>query len=171
MPLLPSRVSHLIIDDMADSQDLVLCDISGQRRLSIAIGTHEALAIQRALNGEHFPRPLTHDLCAGLIMRLGFTADAVHITDCDQGTFHAQVIMVPTAAAASSEPRSIDARPSDAIAIALRCPGCSLMVNDELYASYNDPQLDDSDELDDDADDEAYVDDDEPDDSDDDGFP
>jgi uncharacterized protein len=85
------------------------------RVLPIFIGGREALAIALALSGEPPPRPLTHDLLAALIEGLDARVEHVEVTEVRDGVFVAQL--------AVQGPRggvSLDSRPSDAIALALR---------------------------------------------------
>lgn len=94
---------------------LILNELEGNRRLPIIIGTFEAQAI--ALELEHIkpPRPMTHDLLKNVIQ--SFDADVKHIfiNDLSEGTFYAQIVYDQ-----NGEQVNQDARPSDAIALAIR---------------------------------------------------
>ena len=85
------------------------------RVLPIFVGGPEAVAIVLALRGESFPRPLTHDLLASLIDCVDARVDHVEVTALREGTFLAELALE-----ARIGERSIDSRPSDAIALALR---------------------------------------------------
>ncbi len=92
---------------------LILQEVDGDRRLAIVIGSFEASAI--ALEMEDFKpsRPMTHDLCKTLIKQFDSSLDQVVINGLKDGTYYAQLEMQNVDA-------SIDARPSDAIALAVR---------------------------------------------------
>lgn len=85
------------------------------RKVPIVIGPFEAHAIALALNDETPQRPLTHDLLKNILTRLGVSLDRVVIDDIWQGTFYAKIYLL-----SGEEEIEIDARPSDAIALALR---------------------------------------------------
>ncbi|MHB1340661.1 MAG: bifunctional nuclease family protein [Coriobacteriia bacterium] len=98
-----------------------------ERMLPIWIGHPEATAILLALEGEEFPRPMTHDLLKNLIELLGFQVTRVEVTRLEEGTYFAGIVM-------RGEEREliIDARPSDSIALALRV-GCPVYVADDVF--------------------------------------
>jgi|GEM_PF-267208 len=85
------------------------------RVVPIVIGPCEAHAIASALNEETPPRPMTHDLTRNILTRLGVSIDRVVIDDLWQGTFYAKIYLIH-----GDEEIEVDARPSDAIALALR---------------------------------------------------
>ena len=93
---------------------LILREIAGDRRLPIIIGSFEAQHIALELEGIKPPRPLTHDLLKSVIESLGFSISYVFINDLRDGTFFAKIKVD----VGSIE--EIDARPSDAIALALK---------------------------------------------------
>lgn len=128
MDMIPVRLSHVIIDEQNDSHSLILAEQEGQRRLSIGIGAVEAMAIQRGLVEDRFPRPLTHDLMAILLTALRGDLEAVHIHDMQQGTYFAELVI----SRGPEHELRIDARPSDAMALAVRVPGCKIFVADPL---------------------------------------
>lgn len=94
---------------------LILNEVQGNRRLPIIIGTFEAQAI--ALELEHIkpPRPMTHDLLKNAVQLFGADINQVFINDLSEGTFFAQIIY-----SQNGEEMEQDARPSDAIALAVR---------------------------------------------------
>lgn len=85
------------------------------RVVPIVIGPFEAHAIVSALNDDAPPRPMTHDLIRNILTRLGVSIDRVLIDDLWQGTFYAKLYLLH-----GDEEIEIDARPSDAIALAVR---------------------------------------------------
>lgn len=96
------------------------------RLLPIYIGTPEASAIHYALEGIEPPRPFTHDLFLTTIDELGATLDKVVITEMRDRTFYAELHLT-----SEGGPKTISARPSDAIALAVRC-GAPLFAGTEL---------------------------------------
>ena len=102
---------------MPSNQPIVLLkEINGSRFLPIWVGTGEATAIAFAQQGLQPPRPLTHDLLANVVDLLDATVTAVHLTDLIDGVFQANLLIRDV----SSQALSVDARPSDAIALAIR---------------------------------------------------
>jgi bifunctional DNase/RNase len=112
------------IDLPAGVPMLLLREVDGTRGLPIWIGAAEASAIANVLEGATPPRPLTHDLMADLLEALGHTLTAVKITEVDEGTFYA-VIEV--------DGEEVSARPSDAVALALRV-GAPIYAADDVLA-------------------------------------
>jgi bifunctional DNase/RNase len=94
---------------------LLLKEVAGDRLLPVWIGPWEAGAIALWLQGERPDRPLTHDLLAAAITRLGARAERVVITRLDRDTFYARLVLV-----LPDSRVELDARPSDAIALAVR---------------------------------------------------
>jgi bifunctional DNase/RNase len=110
------RVSALVRDARTDAP-VVLLQIPGTRRhLPIWIGDAEANAIALALAGRRFERPLTHDLLQQVIDGLGAELSRVTITELQGNTFFARLQLQR-----GHEVVAVDARPSDSIALALRC--------------------------------------------------
>ena len=94
--------------------------------LPIWIGPAEAQAIARELAGQRFQRPLTHDLLANIVEGLKARVTRVVISELKDNTFFAQLLIDR-----DGEAVVIDARPSDSIAVALRC-GADIFVNEKL---------------------------------------
>lgn len=94
---------------------LLLREASGTRFLPIWIGANEATAIALALEGIEPQRPLTHDLLKLVTEELGATVDRVVVTDLEDGTFYADLVMNR-----DGEEVTVSSRPSDAIALAAR---------------------------------------------------
>ena len=109
------QVQSLGIDQVSKSPVVILQEMEGERVLPIWIGPGEASAIAMELAGMKFARPLTHDLAASLIRTLGGALTRVTITRVQDNTYYAELLIQRGA-----EVFSIDARPSDSIAIALR---------------------------------------------------
>jgi uncharacterized protein len=100
----------------------------GTRLIPIWIGPAEGMAISAALRKEFFPRPLTHDLIWNILKTMGAIVERIIVIDLIDGTFLAQIHIKH-----SEKQYKIDARPSDAIAIALR--SSSPMFMDEKVFS------------------------------------
>ena len=109
------KVQSLGLDRASSTPVVILQETEGSRVLPIWIGPGEASAIAMELAGMKFSRPLTHDLFASMILGLGGTLQRVMITRVVDNTYYAELIIKR-----ESELISVDARPSDSIAIALR---------------------------------------------------
>jgi bifunctional DNase/RNase len=94
---------------------ILLKEVNGNRRLPIIIGAFEAQAIALEIEGIKPPRPLTHDLLKQIIDNLGATIIEVVIDELKENTFYAKIILEVSALT-----NEVDARPSDAIALAVR---------------------------------------------------
>lgn len=102
---------------------LILTEKQGGRRLPIIIGTFEAQAIALELESIKPPRPMTHDLLKNIIMSFDSAVDYVLINELSEGTFFAKLVFTR-----EDQKVEIDARPSDAIAVAIRF-GASIYVH------------------------------------------
>lgn len=99
----------------AGSFTLVLNEVSGDRRLPIIIGMFEAQAIAIEMEKLSPTRPLTHDLFKSFAKSFDFSVEEIHISDIQEGVFYSRIICTD-----GIRQKNIDARPSDAVAIALR---------------------------------------------------
>lgn len=113
--MIPVRVAKLGLDSASNTYVVVLQERDGDRVLPIWIGRPEAESIAVHINGVKHERPMTHDLCHALINGLGATLRRIQVTRVQDSTFYAELHLVRGGA-----PVIVDARPSDAIAIALR---------------------------------------------------
>ena len=95
---------------------ILLMDDEEKKVLPISIGPLEAQAIALVLQGEAPPRPLTHDLMKSVFEKLGGVLEKIIITDIRESTFYAELHLRQ-----NDETLVLDSRPSDAIALALRC--------------------------------------------------
>ncbi len=117
----PLSVRGVRIDRMAGTPVVTLREEDTPRRqFEIFIGAPEAAAIKTALEGEKTPRPLTHELLINALEQLTFDVDHVVLTHVSAGTYFAELVIVGE----HGDQTRVSARPSDAIAIALRasCP-------------------------------------------------
>lgn len=113
--LVPMDLVGVKIELPTNTPILLLKEASGTRYLPIWIGPGEATAIARALDGVELPRPLTHDLLKLVTESLGARVDRVVVTNLEEGTFFADLIMTR-----DGEEVTVSSRPSDAIALAAR---------------------------------------------------
>lgn len=114
--------------EMPSNQPIVLLkEIDGARFLPIWVGAVEATAIAFAQQGVEPPRPLTHDLMNNLLDTLDATLTAVHLTELKDGIFYATLHLRD----AQSGVLTLSARPSDAIALAVRSHS-NILATDEL---------------------------------------
>jgi len=111
--------------EMPSNAPIVLVrPLTGGSLLPIWIGPNEAAAIAMAQQGVAAPRPLTHDLFVAALLALGTPLRSVRITRLEEGVFYAELIFDASA---------VDARPSDAIALALRAQ-VPILLADEVLA-------------------------------------
>ena len=108
---------------------IFLDETEGTRILPIWIGPMEAQAIAIRLSGYPSPRPMTHDLVFSVIKTLGLTVNRVTITDIVENTYYSQLRIVEPGGA---NPRLVDSRPSDAVALAVRF-GCPIFINEKVF--------------------------------------
>jgi bifunctional DNase/RNase len=113
--------------EMPSNSPIVLVRGPGDMLLPIWIGPNEAAAIAMALQGVTAPRPLTHDLFMATLQQLGAPLRSVRITRLDEGVFYGELVLGEDASTI------VDARPSDAIALALRA-GAPVLVADDVLA-------------------------------------
>ena len=123
-------ISRIVLRDNADSQYIYLVEQQGTRGFPIVIGSNEALEIHRVVHGREPERPLTHQLCFASIQALGAGIKHVDIVDLHRNTFYAQVVLQNEAGDVLAV---VDARPSDAIALALRAR-CQVRVSEAVLA-------------------------------------
>ncbi|MFB8385746.1 bifunctional nuclease family protein [Microbacterium sp. NPDC055910] len=105
------------------------------RMLPIWIGALEATSILIAVEGASVPRPLAHDLMKGVIESVDASVERTEITRIDDGTYYAEITLVTPGGI-----RIIDARPSDAVALASRA-GAALWVADAVMEEAGVPDL------------------------------
>ncbi|RLE28148.1 MAG: bifunctional nuclease family protein [Acidobacteria bacterium] len=112
------EIKALVIDPTTDAPVVILQACDGRDLLPIWIGAFEAHAIAMAIEGVDPPRPLTHDLLKSVIESTGFEVARVRVHCIEDGVYKAVIQL--TSNEAESTILGIDARPSDAIALALR---------------------------------------------------
>ena len=109
------KIKGLMIDPVSNMPIIVLKDATGEAVLPIWVGIFEANAIAMQLEKVSSPRPMTHDLLRSVIEELQGRVESVVITDLRENTFFATIHVTR-----NGKGVAIDARPSDAMALALR---------------------------------------------------
>lgn len=138
--MIEMKVAGIALDAATRSPIVLLRDASERRALPIYIGQDQARAIINALENQVPPRPLTHDLMVNLLEEWDMTLERVIIHSLQDSTFYA-VLTVRQ----GEVKKEIDARPSDAIAIALRTDS-PIWVMEEVIADASIPVDRDADE-------------------------
>lgn len=125
--MVPLELIGVRVEMPANTPMVLLRESDGrQRLLPIYIGSPEASAIHYALEGVEPPRPLTHDLFLNVLGELDTTVTKVVVTEMRERTYLAELHLDTPGGE-----RVVSARPSDAIALAVRC-GAGLFASDEL---------------------------------------
>ena len=113
--LIEMTIKGLMVDPITNMPIVILKDKDGDRVLPIWVGIFEANAIALQIENVATPRPMTHDLLRNIITDLDGRVDRVVVSDLKENTFYAIVHLT-----VRGERIAVDARPSDAIALALR---------------------------------------------------
>ncbi|MGW8256202.1 MAG: bifunctional nuclease family protein [Thermoguttaceae bacterium] len=122
------ELSRIIISEVNDQQVIYLKEVDGERTFPILIGIFEATSIDRRVKGYTAPRPLTHDLIVSIVEHLGGELQDVVISELKEHTYYARLRV-----RREGELVEIDARPSDAIAVAVTCnPPLPIYVNEDV---------------------------------------
>ncbi|MBI3465061.1 MAG: bifunctional nuclease family protein [Planctomycetes bacterium] len=122
------ELARIIISEINDQQIIYLKEVDGDRAFPILIGIFEATSIDRRVKGYESPRPLTHDLLVSVAENLGGEFQDVVISELKDHTYFARLRVRH-----NGELIEIDARPSDAIAVAVTCdPVLPIYVNEEV---------------------------------------
>jgi bifunctional DNase/RNase len=120
------RIRALMLDPSTQTPIVVLNDLSGDIVLPIWVGLYEANAIAIEIEKATLPRPMTHDLLRNVIDGLNARVTRVVVGELREDTFHATIWMDQ-----QGEVIALDARPSDAIALALRAD-CPIFVSRQV---------------------------------------
>lgn len=122
------QLTRIIISEITDHQMIYLKEIDGDRQFPIVIGFFEASSIDRRVKQYEPPRPQTHDLLVNSIEALGGEPDSVLISELKEQTYFARLRV-----RRHGELIEIDARPSDAIAVAVSCdPPLPIFVAEDV---------------------------------------
>jgi uncharacterized protein len=123
------KIRGLMMDPVTNMPVVVLKETSGSAILPIWVGIYEANAIALEIEKVQTPRPMTHDLLKNVLTGLNVHVHKVVVSDLKEDTFYAMIWMER-----DGEMMSIDSRPSDALALALRLD-CPIFVEDEVLKS------------------------------------
>jgi uncharacterized protein len=128
--LRPMVISGLTVDPLTNSPIVILKEIHGERTLPIWIGLLEATAIASELEGVKFSRPMTHDLLKNIMNITDIRVDKVEVCDLKNNTYFALIHIIH-----GGKEISIDARPSDALALSLRVQAPIFVSEDVIKRS------------------------------------
>lgn len=120
------KIRTLMMDPVTQMPIVILRDIAGDTILPIWVGVYEANAIALEIEKVSTPRPMTHDLIKTIVTGLDVTVQKVVVNELKDDTFYALIWMEK-----NGESVSVDARPSDALALALRLD-CPIFVDDQV---------------------------------------
>jgi hypothetical protein len=121
-------VAGVTVDPVTKSPIVILREPESGNVVPIWIGLLEANAIALALEGTELPRPMTHDLMKSILHATGTRLRSIEISDIREGTYFAFLHIER-----DGESMRVDARPSDAIALALRCEA-RILVSDAVFS-------------------------------------
>jgi bifunctional DNase/RNase len=122
-------IRGLLMDPVSNSPIVILKDVAGDTVLPIWVGVYEANAIALEMEKVSTPRPMTHDLIKNVLTGLEAQVHKVVVTELREDTFYAVIWLER-----SGEVVSVDSRPSDALALALRVD-CPIFVDDLVLKS------------------------------------
>ncbi len=120
------KIRGLMVDPSTNMPIVILKDIHGDAVLPIWLGLYEANAIALEIEKATPPRPMTHDLLRNLVRGLNAHVERIVVSELKDDTFYAVIWMEQ-----DGESISLDARPSDALALALRSD-CPIFVSEEV---------------------------------------
>ena len=120
------RIRGLMMDPATNMPIIMLKDVNSEAVIPIWVGIFEANAIASEIEKISTPRPMTHDLTKNLVRHLNAQLERVVITEIKNDTFYAALWLKQ-----GEEPMVVDARPSDAIALALRAD-CPIYVSEQV---------------------------------------
>lgn len=123
-------VGGLTLDPVTKTPIVILKDVDNKLNLPIWIGLLEATAMATELEGIKMARPMTHDLLKNMLNEMGGSIESVQITDLKENTYYALIHVT-----VGGRSLSIDSRPSDAIALALRTKSPIYVAKGVLEAS------------------------------------
>jgi bifunctional DNase/RNase len=120
------KIRGLMMDPVTNMPIVILKDVNGAAVLPIWVGIYEANAIALEIEKVSTPRPMTHDLLKNLLLGLDTRVHKVVVCDLREDTFYALIWLEK-----DGQTISVDSRPSDALALALRVD-CPIFVEDEV---------------------------------------
>ena len=123
------KIRGLMMDPVTNMPIVILKDVNGSGILPIWVGVYEANAIALEIEKVQTPRPMTHDLIKNVLLGLNITVKKVVVTELREDTFYALIWLERNGSSIT-----IDSRPSDALALALRTDA-PIFVEDEVLKS------------------------------------
>jgi hypothetical protein len=136
------KIRGLMMDPNSGTPIIILKDVNSEMMLPIWVGAYEANAIALEIEKIAPQRPMTHDLLRNLILEMGATVQRIVITELRDNTFFAIIEIVK----GEGEKVSLDSRPSDAIALALRVDS-PIFVNENVMSTSQAARSDEVEEL------------------------
>jgi len=139
------KIKGLVVDPISKMHIVVLEDLNSERMLPIWIGVFEANAIALKIENISTPRPMTHDLLKSFLDKLNISIEKIVVNDVRDNTFFAQIHCRN-----KDQTMTIDCRPSDAIALALRVEAPIFVENEVVKKAQSlkfDDNLEDSEKL------------------------
>lgn len=123
------KIRGLMMDPVTNMPIVILKDVNGNAVLPIWVGVYEANAIALEIEKVATPRPMTHDLIKNLLLGLNTSVQKVVVSELKEETYYALIWLEQ-----DGQVISIDSRPSDALALALRTD-CPIFVEEEVLKS------------------------------------
>lgn len=139
------KIKGLVVDPISKMHIVVLEDLKSERMLPIWIGVFEANAIALKIENISTPRPMTHDLLKNFLDKLNISIEKIVVNDVRDNTFYAMIHCRN-----KDQTITIDSRPSDAIALALRANAPIFVENEVVKKAHSlkfDDNLEDSEKL------------------------
>ena len=140
--MLEMKVKGLAVDQSSNVPIVILEDLAKERAIPIWIGLFEAQAIAMKMNDVSLPRPMTHDLIKNILKEVQATVSRIVINDIEDKAFFAVILL-----SIAGNEVSIDSRPSDAIALALRVDApifvAKKVLDETRSIDLTDPRLED----------------------------
>ena len=128
-------IKGLMVDPITNMPIIVLREVEGERVLPIWVGVFEANAIALQVENVQTPRPMTHDLLKNVIDQMGGHVERIVVCELKENTFYATLHVL-----SAKGLLQVDARPSDAIALALRS-GARIFVDDAVIQNARSVEL------------------------------
>ena len=132
---IPMVISGLTVDPVTHSPIVILKEVDGEKTLPIWIGLLEATAIASELEGIKFSRPMTHDLLKNIMKMVDVEVVRIEVCDLKDNTYFALIHLKQ-----GQKELSLDARPSDALALSLRVKA-PIFVHDEVISKSSEIDL------------------------------
>ena len=137
--MVEATIESIRVSMVTQNRVVILREVGGHRHLPIWIGSYEAEAIALELQGVTPTRPLPYDLMCTMLEELGAEIDRIMITDLNHKVYYATIVLV-----VGDRTIEIDARPSDALALAIRCDA-RILIDDNVMETASISVLDESD--------------------------